>query len=402
MRSGTAIGVAIFAGLIPAWAAWADSGQIIAKSNLGDICKSAPVTYRKTIVYVDLRSIRKDEREWGLTILNKLELGPRESLTILGVNPSTFEVSDFFDSCYPTLTKSELDQERAGRGVWDKLTQLDPESQQRENLQTFETRLRSSLDRLIDASAKTSQGKRHNVLGAIAVDKNRFTDPHALYRIIIYSNGAITDPSIGESGSDEQIMKQLAEKYNASFSGGEVYVYGVIGEESQKSLEARAKIFSSFFLNSWGVLRSFAPSLPHQTNGVFQQVQSFVGTFEGGGTRGNAKLTFTSGPSAETGAAWLTFVVGINSLFLPFQTEYSCDTSNCRLTGVALENVPSWAASPYFRKGDRLTLGGKPHDAMEGALEPATREIFQSGNREGFKDSVKDKEVQYTLKFRPQ
>jgi hypothetical protein len=394
MKMGAAIGWLIFGVMTPLCFAWADSGQIIAKSNLGDLCKAAAATHRKTIVYVDLTAVKRDEAEWGLTILNKLELGSRESLTMLGVNPSTFEVSDLFESCYPTLTKGEIDQERAGRGVWDKLTQLDPEAQQRENVQTFDTRLRSSLNQLIDASGKLSQGKRRNVLGAIAVDKNRFTDSHALYRVIVYTNGVITDPSVGETASDEQTMRLLAEKYAASFSGAEVYAYGIVGEETQRSLESRAKIFSSFFLNNWGWLRSFSPSLPHQQNDLFQPVQSFIGTFEGGGTKGTAKLTFTTGTGPEVAQAWLTFVVGTNSLFVPFQGEYSCDASNCKLTGTSLENVPSWSSTPYFRKGDRMTLSGKPHESMEGALQPATREVF--------KETTKDKEVQYVLKFHSQ
>jgi hypothetical protein len=137
----------------------ADSGQIVAKSNINDLCKSEPATSRKTIVYVDLTSVRKDDATWGLTILNKLELGPREWLTILGVDPGTFEVTDFFDLCYPTLTSAEMELERSGRGIWEKLTKLDPEAQQRENVQTFDTNLKASLNRIAAAANKTIPGK---------------------------------------------------------------------------------------------------------------------------------------------------------------------------------------------------------------------------------------------------
>jgi hypothetical protein len=62
--------------------------QIIATPNIEIVCKSAPtVTHRRTVVYVDLASIRASRTEWGLTILNRLELAPREILTILAVNP---------------------------------------------------------------------------------------------------------------------------------------------------------------------------------------------------------------------------------------------------------------------------------------------------------------------------
>ena len=98
--------VALFA--LTAYAAHADSGKIIATQNTRAICSATPVTYRKTIIYVDLASIKKDEREWGLTILNRLELAPREWITIIGVNPSTFEIIDVFDSCFPVMTEEIL------------------------------------------------------------------------------------------------------------------------------------------------------------------------------------------------------------------------------------------------------------------------------------------------------
>jgi hypothetical protein len=54
--------------------------QIIATPNIDKVCKSAPtLTHRRTVVYVDLASIHESRTEWGLTILNRLELAPRET-----------------------------------------------------------------------------------------------------------------------------------------------------------------------------------------------------------------------------------------------------------------------------------------------------------------------------------
>src|SRR3954471_16268304 len=161
------------------------TAQILAIPNIEELCKSAPtVTYRRTLIYIDLAAIGTGKTEWGLTIINRLELGPREWVTILGVNPNTFEINQVFDSCFPSLTKSELETGRSGRDLWDKMTKLDPADQQRENLQTFDARLRNSLDKLIAESKKFQSGKRRNILGAIAFDKNRFADRSALYRVI--------------------------------------------------------------------------------------------------------------------------------------------------------------------------------------------------------------------------
>ena len=68
---------------------------------------------------------------------------------------------------------------------------MDPVDQQRENLQTFDARLRDALNSIIAESKKYQEGKRQDILGAIAFDKNRYADPSALYRVIIYTDGTI-------------------------------------------------------------------------------------------------------------------------------------------------------------------------------------------------------------------
>src|SRR5215831_12318838 len=96
--------------------------QILNPNDIEAICRSFKTeTHRNTIVYVDLSSIKQGEDEWGYTILKKLELAPRERLTVLGVNPSSFEVLEVFDSCYPTFTQPEILQLRSTRSLWDKL-----------------------------------------------------------------------------------------------------------------------------------------------------------------------------------------------------------------------------------------------------------------------------------------
>jgi hypothetical protein len=154
--------------------------QIIATPNIEKLCRTAPtLTHRKTIVYVDLASIKTAKPEWGLTILNRLELAPRETLIVIGVNPTTFEVIEVFDACFPSLASSEMEEGRTSRTLWDRLITLDPADQQRENLQTFDTRLRNALDKLIGEAKRYQEGARRNILGGLALDKNRYADQKA-------------------------------------------------------------------------------------------------------------------------------------------------------------------------------------------------------------------------------
>jgi hypothetical protein len=202
-----ALGAVLFCVVVAA-DSWA---QILNTADITALCRSPAETHRNTIVYVDLSSLKPGEDEWGHTILKKLELAPRERLTVLAVNPSNFEVSEVFASCYPAFTQSEIDHIRQNRSLWEKLIRPDPEAQQRDNLQTFDARLRNSLDKVLSASTKFSLGKRRDILGAIAVDKNRFADRGAFYRIIIFTNGVITD-DFDTGANDTQIVEPFNEE----------------------------------------------------------------------------------------------------------------------------------------------------------------------------------------------
>jgi hypothetical protein len=365
--------------------------QLIATPNIDQLCKSAPVlTYRKTVVYVDLAAIQSAKAEWGLAIINRLELAPREELTVVAVNPNTFDVKEVFNSCLPAFAPSEIEDVRKSRGMWEKLTSLDPSDQQRENLQTFDARLRNALDAIIAESKKYNEGERRNILGAIAFDKNRYSDPRAFYRLIIYTDGTIKEPSNDEkSGNGEASAIEMLQRYSASFSGAEVDVFGVNGNVKDVAIDRQEQAFSGFFLKNWAHLKSFSPSLRQQENVLFPPATRMEGTFDGGGTQGPLKLAlFTEQTGSVDG--WLAFNVGRETLYVPFLGEYHCAGDSCSLSATCSDMVPSGSPSPYFRRGDRIVLSGKSGHALEGSLQAAGREVFKDGNQN----------VSYALSFR--
>jgi hypothetical protein len=368
------------------------SAQILNPTNIDALCRlHKPETHRSTIVYIDLSSLKQGEDEWGYTILKKLELATRERITVLGVNPSSFEVIEVFDLCYPVFTQSEISQIRDNQSFWNKLFTQDPETQQRDNLQTFDARLRNSLDRLIASSKKFTLGKRRDVLGAIAVDKNRFTERDAVYRIIIFSNGTITD-DFDPGASELQIADSLTKKYPTSFSGAEISVFGVTGGDRREALESKERIFSSYFLSNWARIRSFTPSLPQQSNATFAPFKTRAGTFEGGGVKGSVKLS-SSAIDGKSTNIWLTFVLGANSLYVPIEGEYSCNGDTCSLKGRVIDQVPLFSSTPYFRKGDLVELTGKNDEKLSGSLTSESKEVFRpDGN-------AKSEDVKYQMEF---
>jgi hypothetical protein len=174
-----------------------------------------------------LATIQGSTTKLGLTILNKLEFAPREKITVVTIDPNTFDGITIFDACYPVFTPLEIDATRKAQGLWEGLTNSDPLDQQRENLQAFDAQLRNTLDKIVVASKKYRDGERRNVLGAIAVDKNRYLDQNSYYRIIIYSDGTIKEPGTDRASNEVTPPAiKILERYPVSFSGAEVAVCG--------------------------------------------------------------------------------------------------------------------------------------------------------------------------------
>jgi hypothetical protein len=368
------------------------AGQILNDANPAEVCKSAPpLTSRKTIVYVDVASVRKENPQWGYTILNKLELAPRESLSIISVNPTTFEIKEAFDLCYPKLTESELVKERTSRSMWEKLTRSDPVDQQKENLKIFETRVRIALNGVEGESGKYKEGARRNILGAISLDKNRYAERGVFYRVILYTDGGIKDAGLDDKKSDTvQTGTSLAEKYSASFSGAEVAIFGIDNADQNAVADPKEKQFTSFFLKSWARLKSFSPSLPQQENVLYLPAIRMNGTFEGiDGTSGSAKVALFSAAQRDMVEGWLVFDVGREVLYVPYQGSYRCEANACDLIAVASESVPPYTSTPYFRKGDKIALKKNSAGGLEGSIQADPREKFDNGRSN----------IKYDLKF---
>jgi hypothetical protein len=197
--------------------------------------------------------------------------------------------------------------------------------------------------------------------------------------LVVFTNGVISD-DFGVGADEVRIAEFLSKKYSASFSGAEVFLFGIAGGGGAP-LESKQRIFTSFFLSNWAHVQSLSQSLPQQTNELYSPVTNMSGTFEGGGTTGSAKVTIVEAKSS-TAEIWVSFVVGGTALYVPFQGEYRCDKDTCSLKGVATENIPVLATAPYFRKGDQVSLSGKRGAGLEGSLNSESKEVFQGGSDE--------------------
>jgi hypothetical protein len=374
-------GICCLAAAVTAASCAPASAQIITTPNIKELCTSSPtVTHRKTIVYVDVSAIQKTNNEWGLTILNRLALAPREVLTVVAVDPQTFEIAEAFNLCYPKLTDTEISEDRKARGIWNKLVTSDPADQQRENLQTFDARLKNSLNKIVAESKKYKEGDRRNILGAIAFDKDRFSDPTAAYRMIVYTDGTI---------KDSKSQAALGERYPANFAGADVFVFGVNGNVEDQEMQQKQRTFAAFFQKNWGRLSSFSAPLPQQTSNLYSPTTRMDGTYEGGGAQGAVKLVLFTVKQGAAAYGWLAFTVRGEAVYVPFSGDFNCKVNECRLAASSTQNVPLESQNPYFRIGDQIVLGGKNGQSLDGSLQAAGREVFKD---------IKQN-VSYALKF---
>jgi len=252
--------------------------------------------------------------------------------------------------------------------------------------------MRNALDAIIAESKKYQEGERRNILGAIAFDKDRYSDPDAFYRVIIYTDGTIEDPSIQANAADAPDSIDLAAgRYHVSFSGAEISVFGINGNVQDAALQRKEQIFSAFFLKNWAHLKSFSPTLPQQENSAFPSAMRMNGSFDGGGTQGAVKLAVFAAKEGNGADGWLAFNVGRDTIYVPFRGVFHCDKDGCQLNAQCDESVPPQSANPYFRDGDKIALSGKGH-VLEGSLQAAGQEVFKEGNQN----------VSYVLKFQSQ
>ena len=82
--------------------------------------------------------------------------------------------------------------------------------------------------------------------------------------------------------------------------------------------------------------------------------------------------------------------MGRNQLYVPFEGISQCEGDQCRLNGTVSEMVPILSQTPYFRKGDRLSLQARKNTGFDGTLSSEAKEVFKEGGNQ---------EARYILKF---
>jgi hypothetical protein len=372
--------------------AYAQVGQIVISPKLEDICdENEPVSERRTIVYIDFSSIKADDLDWGLTVLNKLNLTPRENLIVLGVNPKNMAVNEVFNLCFPKFTQEEIASVTGDRGIVDWLVSTDPKSQQNKNIELFDNRLKTALDNIRNMALKADlkSDDKKNILAAISLDKDRFGGIDEYWRIIIYSDGIISDPVVKfQDINNAQDINRLAEAYPTNFKGSEIAMFGVTPTSGGTGTEKRESIFRGYFLLGAGWLRSFSYGLPNQDDQIVSEMKRYEGKYSGGGVNGPAAMSFGLAEEGELADAWLEFGTPRGPLFIPIEGNGGCADGKCRVKGRVLEDVPQLSDQPFFRKGDQILVEGESPN-LSGSLESGTPESFDG----------KDTSVRYDLKL---
>jgi len=72
----------------------------------------------------------------------------------------------------------------------------------------------------------------------------------------------------------------------------------------------------------------------------------------------------------------------------------SCSNNRSHFKGQVIEQIPLLSSTPYFRKGDLVSLVGKNGEKFVGTLTSESKEVFRPEN-----GNPKSEEVKYQMEF---
>ncbi|SFR52653.1 hypothetical protein [Thiomicrospira sp. ALE5] len=183
-----------------------------------DYCSSTPD--RKTIFYIDISSINKDDNSWATEFLNKTNFLPREKVEIFFID--TFNnviIEGMTEVCYPDLSDSDIALERESRSRISRFFTNDIEESIKRDQRLFNSRLRSVLSNALRL-VNENEGRvpSSNVLNLLSFEQSRFSNQY-FNRVIIYSDF--------NNSNFESLLVGNYEELNLPLKFSEVFIYGV-------------------------------------------------------------------------------------------------------------------------------------------------------------------------------
>jgi hypothetical protein len=343
---------------------------------------------RQTVVYIDLLSIQENDTEWGLAIINKIPLTPREKITIIPIDTHRGQLEKEFVTCYPALTEKEIEGQDERRNLIDKMFSFDPAEQNKENIDLFTIKLKNFLNYVYSEAQKISEKKvEYNAFDVISFDSRRFQGDRIENRVIVFSD--LSDEFTRSLSNGQAHRVKISDQFDAhpiDFNGSDVSIYGLSNDiaDNLPTIEAG---YTLYLQKQKARLRSIGPTLPFDNSIPATNIFNYDGQFSADGViLGSHMLRVYSSDSGNITKTELQVNTNIDELWVPLITDGNCSTEDCDFVAKVEQDVPLLSVAPYFRSGDKFVVD---ISRKKGELRPVSVERF----------SQTDTEVKYEFAF---
>jgi hypothetical protein len=359
--------------------------DIFRSFDIDEYCKK-PLTARETIVYIDPAAVRSSSHDWALTILNKLNLTPRERLKILYIHEGG-AVEESFNLCFPELSPEEIVSENEKRGLLTQIFDDSIEKQLRRAKDIFQNSLQRALSKIIAETGAPQESI--DILKSLSLDKNLAVDEGRFSRVIIlspmisplFSRQELKSATLADPGVVDRIYRQ----YPWTSPGAQVFVFGFTGTGSDYAKSDIEAFWRGYFQKGDALLNSIGSSLSVQRTDAYSAGPAYIGLWKNTQAEGRATLAFFLVKNGGALSGWLTLFGSTGAFHVPVEGMFSCEgEANCKLEGRVVSEVPPADAQPYFWKDDILELKGDSRK-LSGTLTSAGPAKNSTGDRFEYK-----------------
>lgn len=234
---------------------------------------------RQTLIYIDDKTLVKDQTQWAKDLIGKLSVNlmPSEPVTLIKLATETGESQQLWQACYPDYSptqRSEIAKKQSGFASVFTGNPIDALPQQQA---IFKSQLAGALEQLLKQSGRDLSAVQVNptsppnkqIMLALVNDAPRFDPAHGAIRVIIYSD-MIEKSDLGSSLTSNPAEATAAATTRAlNFKNAVFYNYGAGSTLSQPEASMEMKIKSyweAFFTAADGHLAGFGSNLNVITN----------------------------------------------------------------------------------------------------------------------------------------
>lgn len=235
---------------------------------------------RQTLIYIDEKTLVKDQTQWAKDLISKLSVNlmPSEPVTLIKLATETGESQQLWQACYPDYSPTQRNEITTKQSALiPSVFTSNPIDALPQQQAIFKSQLAGALEQLLKQSGRDLSTVQINpasppnkqIMLALINDAPRFDPAHGAIRAIIYSD-MIEKSDLGSSLTSNPAEATAAATTRAlNFKNAVFYSYGAGSTLSQPEAAMEMKMKSyweTFFTAADGHLAGFGSNLNVITN----------------------------------------------------------------------------------------------------------------------------------------